>query len=262
VIVARAPLQIRLAGEATLGKWAPQFNGVAVAVAINQYCYALCTDGGNTEGVKEEWVEKYLGLGSFEAGLIAVNFASDYFYNQNKAQNEHHNDFPESGASIYGGVKITRKNRQETIAFNVDHYDSLVNHLMVFHLFGRGVNHRVADISLKQEMHALVRTSEAVAAAISDADYKRVGSLVEQGLRLELKTGATSIDLEANDTLIKSRLAGAYGGRFDDHHLILVAPPDKHQAIEAAMTEDGIRLPFDIDYQGARIMLSDSVKRH
>lgn len=261
MIVARAPLQICLAGEATLGGWASQFNGAAVCVAINHYSYALCTDGGNVEDVNEKWTEQYLGLGVIEAGCLAVNLACDYFHSQHKHQNEHHNDFPESGASIYGGVKITRKNGPETIAFNVDHYASLPEHLMVFQLLGRGVNHRVADISLKQEMHALVRTSEAVAAAISDADYKRLGSLVEQGLRLELKTHATVIDNEANDALIKSRLAGAYGGRFDDHHLILVAPPDRHEAIEAAIDEDGIRLPFDIDYLGARIMLSDAVKR-
>ncbi|HZS95006.1 MAG TPA: GHMP kinase [Chloroflexota bacterium] len=138
-------------------------------------------------------------------------------------------------------------------------------------LFSTGQSHNSAQIlrqqrtdttvrpAVTQSLHRIKELAHEMCAALENQDLDGFGVLLdrawEQKKRLSGKVSSQRIDAcyaaarEAG--ALGGKIAGAGGGGF----LLLYAPPEKREAVRAAMVRRGLEeLCFDFDYRGAEVI--------
>lgn len=112
------------------------------------------------------------------------------------------------------------------------------------------------------QLHIIKRAAVSVRAALLAGDVDQVGALMHQAwlAKRNLSDGIT------NDTIdgayaaackagaVGGKIAGAGGGGF----LLLMCPPDRQGAVEAALHPRGVvRADFNFDFAGARVLMNN-----
>ncbi len=115
-----------------------------------------------------------------------------------------------------------------------------------------------------ESLHAIKEGVAPMRAALEAGDYTTMGALLHEGWALKRRV-SSGISTSAIDTAYTAaRQAGALGGKITGAggggFLLLLAPPDAHAAVNAALTPLGLRhMPFALEPRGAHTLV---VERH
>lgn len=175
--------------------------------------------------------------------------------------------------AAYGGLNAVRFRQDGEIDVRplpvpADHVEELERHLLLF--FTR-VSRTSADVAAtyaptlgerERDQFAMMRLAESGVDAILHRDWERLGCLVDQSWRIKAGLSAAVNPAAVNGMYLAARVAGAWGGKLTGAGgggcLVLVAPPERHATIVAALTSRGaVHVPFKFDFSGSQIIFSD-----
>jgi D-glycero-alpha-D-manno-heptose-7-phosphate kinase len=140
----------------------------------------------------------------------------------------------------------------------------LVGNLMLF-FPGRSRFSSDAATSIAQNVHKRSNSVRRMVAMVEEGvEILRRGDLLDFGLLLheawEMKRGLSDMvsSQEINDLYDRARQAGAIGGKLlgagSTGFLLLYVPPERQEAVMAALTPQCINVPFALDHEGASVI--------
>lgn len=168
-----------------------------------------------------------------------------------------------------GGAQIVtfKPNGEIRVSSNWDFDDVLLEQHMM--LFFTGISRTASEVAKtyapqladkKEEQWAMIRLAERGVEALRKGDYEQLGSLIDQSWRIKSSFSPHISNATINEAYVKARLSGAWGGKLmgagGGGCLMLIAPPEKHAAIIAALPTF-IHIPFKFDYDGSCVIFAD-----
>lgn len=173
--------------------------------------------------------------------------------------------------AAHGGLNVLRFHRDGDVtvlplALDPGHQQELEDHLLLFFTRLERTSSEVAATyapslgERAREQFAMMRLAEDGVHAIQGRDWERLGSLVDQSWRIKAGLSEAVTNHEVNRLYAAARLNGAFGGKLTGAGgggcMVLVAPPEKHAAVTAALGEC-VRIPFRFCHQGSAVVFSD-----
>lgn len=112
------------------------------------------------------------------------------------------------------------------------------------------------DNQLK-EIHSIAK--EALSLFAKNEDFKEYGRLFDQSWKLKRSLTDSISNTEIDDIYEIAIKNGAYGGRLigagEGGFLMFFAPPERHSQIKTALNQIKVWVPFEVDNDGAKIIL-------
>ena len=112
------------------------------------------------------------------------------------------------------------------------------------------------------QLHAIKRAAEMTRDALLEGDVERVGPIMDEAweAKKSLSDGITNQTIDKaycsarHAGALGGKIAGAGGGGF----MVLICPPDRQAAVEAALHAQGlVRADFNFDFAGARVLMNN-----
>lgn len=142
----------------------------------------------------------------------------------------------------------------------------LQSHLMLFFTRVQRVSADVAATygdmaSREKENFALVRLAEDGLDAVRSRQWEKLGGCIDQSWRIKSGLSASVSTAMVDRAYASARLAGAFGGKLTGSGgggcLLLVAPPDRQDAVARAVEKEGcVRVPFLFKDAGSRVIFA------
>jgi D-glycero-alpha-D-manno-heptose-7-phosphate kinase len=118
------------------------------------------------------------------------------------------------------------------------------------------------DRSNVEQLHSIKQAAEMVRDALLKGDVEAVGPIMDKAWQSKktLSDGISNPTIDnayceaRNAGALGGKIAGAGGGGF----MLLICPPDRQAAVEAALHRQGlIRAGFNFDFAGARVLMNN-----
>jgi len=172
-------------------------------------------------------------------------------------------------AAAFGGLNVVTFNADgsvlvEAITLSPKIKEDFQNYILTFYT---GIERQASGVLMEQKQNIenkfefLKKMSDTVLPfkdALVNGDFRQMGSIMHQNLLLkkELASGISSSHID--QMYQKALVAGAYGGKIlgagGGGFLLVLAPPEKHQSIKAALSEYK-NVPFKFSEGGSCIVL-------
>ncbi len=171
--------------------------------------------------------------------------------------------------AAYGGLQIIKfKGDDFTVSpltLSRSQTTDLESHLM---LYFTGINRTSSDVAAsyassletdRERQLFMVRIAEQCIDSLLTSKWERVGYWIDMAWRNKSSLSAKVSSETISNMYATARLQGAWGGKITGAGgggcLLLVAPPEKHQNINAAMTSLGcVRIPFNFEHNGSQVI--------
>lgn len=171
--------------------------------------------------------------------------------------------------AAYGGLNIIKFRGDDfnviPLTLSCSQVRNLESHLLLYFTgISRNSNEVAASYApslgqMREQQTAMMRVTDNCIDALYTDNLQKVGHWIDAGWRIK-----SSLSDKVSSTTISSiysiaRLHGAWGGKLvgagGGGCVLLVAPPDKHAAIHAAMSEQGcIWVPFTFEHAGSQVI--------
>lgn len=171
--------------------------------------------------------------------------------------------------AAYGGLNVIRFSGGEytvtPLTLPCSKVKELESHLL---LFFTGVHRTSSDIAasyaptiaeMTSQQTAMLRITDNCINALYEYDWEKVGYWVDMSWRVKSSLSAEVSTESISHMYSVARLNKAWGGKITGAGgggcLLLVAPPESHSNISAAMTGLGcVRIPFRFEHEGSRVL--------
>jgi D-glycero-alpha-D-manno-heptose-7-phosphate kinase len=179
-------------------------------------------------------------------------------------------------ASAFGGINAIYFSptgvRIEKLAMPIETSEQLHQYTMLFYT---GVIHDSSvilrdqkarmtdpDRSNVDQLHLIKRAAESAREALLDGDVEAIGRIMNEAwlAKKKLSEGISNETIDAayyaacQAGALGGKIAGAGGGGF----MVLICPPDRQGAVEAALHQKGlVRADFNFDFAGARVLMNN-----
>jgi D-glycero-alpha-D-manno-heptose-7-phosphate kinase len=179
-------------------------------------------------------------------------------------------------ASAFGGINAIYFTASgvsvEKLALPVETSDRLQQATMLFYT---GVIHDSAVLlrdqkarmtdkenSNLEQLHTIKRAAELTRDALLLGEVERLGPIMDDAWQAKKSLSAGISNQAIDSAYSAARDAGALGGKIagagGGGFMLLICPPDRHTAVEAALHAKGlVRADFNFDFAGARVLMNN-----
>lgn len=177
--------------------------------------------------------------------------------------------------AAYGGLNVIKF--QQNGEINV--YPLLMNHEQIealeWHLllFFTGISRTSSDVAKTyaaklgeseqaRNQWAMLRLAEQAVGVIEAGNYEKLGDLIDKSWRIKASLSSAVNTDKISQMYAAARVHGAWGGKITGAggggSMVLVAPPERHQAIVARMEEMGAtHIPFRFSFGGSQVVFTE-----
>lgn len=178
--------------------------------------------------------------------------------------------------AAHGGLNVVRFAQSgeievSPIAVNPSHIEELERHLL---LFFTGITRTSSDVAASyapclnqkaKEQFAMMRLAEKAIDQIYRKNWTGLGQTIDSSWRIKAGLSDFVSNREINDLYTTARLAGAFGGKITGAGgggcMLLVAPPEKHEAIFQSLARPGlVHIPFRFEFWGSSVIFCGKEK--
>jgi D-glycero-alpha-D-manno-heptose-7-phosphate kinase len=173
--------------------------------------------------------------------------------------------------AAHGGLNLIRFLPDGTVHVNPlglepEHVRELESHLLLFFTRMTRTSSHVAKsyagslLDFSKEQFTLMKLAEDGVRSILARDWEQLGRAIDQSWRIKSSLSSQVSGMPIDHAYAAAQLAGAWGGKLTGAGgggcMLLVAPPEKQQAIRSLLS-GWVHIPFSFEQAGSRVVFAE-----